>query len=403
MRHFIALGLLVIQLPAMAQSLIDNPTIRNRIQREANNLPIFFTTLEDGMITLDRNVEKEMLVFTHPLSERSASKAGLRLLPVSRRQLQKTLQPILEDGDIVLSFRTEWASGGAYPSIQMGISHAGVIYKDGANIANIDYPLNAEYVGKLDSKHYKETKLLHVIRPRNLTSTQKKNIRDWSKLYVSKRSQIYPAKVSFNTDYSAPRFDPNAKEPLSFVKDIANHALGLPAKSQTVFCSEFAWVLLALKDCSTTKDRNEFSKAGIPSCVSPSFDPMPALGDFVQTQSPSDNAGLADGPLLLLQKLNLPANELVPTIQSAFTASARSSMSSGHRAVAEEFAPLFAPLENYYLAYNSNDPQVLGLKRIFNQQMKRNYSPTGYMINTLLPENNDQRAMDYVTTIVFID
>jgi hypothetical protein len=392
-----------ISVSALAQNLALSPVVRSKILGQAKELPVFFTTTEDGMLDLSRLQEDQMINFEHPLSEKSPVKAGLRFMPVSRRNLQKTLAPILQEGDIVLSFRSEWAGGGAYPSVQMGISHAGVIYKEGSTVANIDYPLNAEYVGKLDSKHYKETPLLHVIRPRNLSATQKKNLNDWAKLFVAQRASIYPAKVSFNGDYSTPRFNPNAAEPLSFVKDIARHALGMTAPAQTVFCSEFAWVLLALKDCSTTANKNDFQKTGIPSCVAPSFKPLPALGDFLQTQSDADQAGLADGPVLMMQKLELSGADLAKTITDIFVASATSRMSPGHRDVANEFAPLFAPLENYYKGYNSGAMEILGLKQIFNTKMNANYSPTAFMVNTLLPETNDHRAMDYVATLVFID
>jgi hypothetical protein len=209
--------------------------------------------------------------------------------------------------------------------------------------------------------------------------------------------------VSFNKDYSAPRFNPNAAEPLSFVKDIARHALGMNAPTQTVFCSEFAWVLLALKDCSPSIHKNDFQDNGIPRCVSPSFKPLPALGDFLQSQNDADQAGLADGPVLMMQKLELSGADLAKTISDVFVASGTSRMSQGHRDVANEFAPLFAPLENYYKGHNSGAMEILGLKQIFNTKMNANYSPTAYMLNTLLPETNDHRAMDYVATLVFID
>lgn len=392
-----------ISFSALAQNLALSPVVRSKILGEAKELPVFFTTTEDGMLDLPRALEDQMINFEHPLSEKAPVKAGLRFMPVSRRNLQKTLAPLLQEGDIVLSFRSEWVGGGAYPSVQMGISHAGVIYKEASTVANIDYPLNAEYVGKLDSKHYKETRLLHVIRPRDLSTTQKKNLNDWAKLFVSQRASIYPAKVSFNVDYSAPRFNPNTAEPLSFVKDIARHALGMTAPVQTVFCSEFAWVLLALKDCSPTTNKNDFQKTGIPSCVSPSFKPLPALGDFLQTQSDADQAGLADGPVLMMQKLELSGSDFAKTITDIFVASATSRMSQGHRDVANEFAPLFAPLENYYKGHSTGATEILGLKQIFNAKMAANYSPTAYMINTLLPASNDHRAMDYVATLVFID
>ena len=36
----------------------------------------------------------------------------------------------------------------------------------------------------------------------------------------------------------------------------------------------------------------------------------------------------------------------------------------------------------------------------FRSGIPQNYSPTSYLINTLLPANNSYRTMDYVATIV---
>ena len=403
MRLFTVLITLSVSSAALAQNLATNPAVKNRILKEAESLPVYFMTTEDGMAPLAAAMNEQMISFQHPSSLRSPVKAGLRFMPISRKNMQKTLAPLLQDGDIVLSFRSEWANGGAYPSVQMGVSHAGMIYKNGTTISNIDYPLNAEYVGNLDTKHYKETPLLHVVRPKGLSKIQKDNLNRWAKLFVSQKNTIYPNKISFNPDYSAPRFDATAKEPLSFVKDVARHALGVKASSQTVFCSEFVWVLLSLKDCHPEMNKTDFAAAGIPSCVNPSFKPLPALGDYAQSQNDADQAGLADGPLLMLQKLQLENSEMQKEISSVFAASATSRMSTGHRAVAEEFAPLFAPLEGYYKTYDAHSLQVDGIKKAFNSQMKPNYSPTAYMVNTLLPEANDHRVLDYVTTLVFID
>ena len=37
---------------------------------------------------------------------------------------------------------------------------------------------------------------------------------------------------------------------------------------------------------------------------------------------------------------------------------------------------------------------------VFNRAIPENYSPTSYLINTLLPPDNVNRTMDYVATIV---
>ena len=48
---------------------------------------------------------------------------------------------------MLLTFRSEWGGAGAYPNVQMGISHTGVAWiKDGV-LHNIDNPLDQEYLG----------------------------------------------------------------------------------------------------------------------------------------------------------------------------------------------------------------------------------------------------------------
>ena len=88
---------------------------------------------------------------------------------------------LVQTGDLLLTFRSEWGGAGAYPNVQMGISHTGVAWvKDGV-LHNIDNPLNEEYLGpgnrgELNSEHYRTLQFIHVIRPRNLTDAQRANI-----------------------------------------------------------------------------------------------------------------------------------------------------------------------------------------------------------------------------------
>lgn len=400
---FLALFSVIIAGSALAQNLAQSPAVRERILTEASELPVYYTVVDESLAQLPAAQETRMIPFEHPASQGAAQKAGLRLLPVSRKTIQTTLGSMLQDGDIVLSFRAEWAGGGAYTSVQMGVSHAGIIYKDGTTLSNVDAPLNAEYVGKLDSKHYKETRLLHVVRPRELSAAQRTNLSLWAKNLAQKRASIYPGKIAFNTDYSAPTFDPGAAEPLSFVKAIGAHAIGINAPAQSVFCSELAWAVLSLRNCHPVKDRAQFEAAGTPSCISPIFEPMRALGDVAQNGADDADAGLADGPLLVLRAIDPAKEDAEKIIKDMFTATQTSRMSQGHRDVAAEFAPLFAPLENYYKNYLSSAPEVVGLKAVFNQRMKRNYSPTAFLVNTLLPVTNNNRAFDYVATVVFVD
>ena len=78
-------------------------------------------------------------------------------------------------------------------------------------------------------------------------------------------------------------------------------------------------------------------------------------------------------------------------------------MSEGHRKLAEDLQPKFAQLETYYRSAASG--AWLGLKAqliggAISKAIPENYSPTSFLINTLLPANNSNRTMDYVATIL---
>ena len=68
----------------------------------------------------------------------------MRLVVAKRAGLAKRLAKsgLVQTGDLLLTFRAEWGGVGAYPNVQMGISHTGVAYvKDGV-VRNIDNPLD---------------------------------------------------------------------------------------------------------------------------------------------------------------------------------------------------------------------------------------------------------------------
>ena len=84
---------------------------------------------------------------------------------------------LFQTGDLLLTFRSEWGGAGAYPNVQMGISHTGIAYVKDGELHNIDNPLNEEYLGTgmradLTSEHYSTLNYIHVIRPRDLTDAR---------------------------------------------------------------------------------------------------------------------------------------------------------------------------------------------------------------------------------------
>jgi hypothetical protein len=336
---------------------------------------------------------------------------GLRLVVAKRAGLAKRLgkSGLVQTGDLLLTFRSEWGGAGAYPNVQMGISHTGLAYVKDDGMHNLDNPLTEEYLGSgmrgnLDSEHYRTLRLIHIIRPRNLTDQQRANLLDWSMRLASSARRVYPKEISFNQDYNAPKYKPGKS--IDFVKHLGQSALGLnPSGTVDMFCSEFVWSLLALRDCNPVKDAEAFKGSRIPSCVKPAMEPMRATGDYITRRGRSSYSGLAEGPLLVIDALKLPEAERDKLLKTVFVAnkSGMAKMSIGHRQVAEKFSPKFAPLEKYYLGVHGRWGPTFEARLIslgFRRSIPDNYSPTSFLINTLLPANNNRRTMDYVATIL---
>ena len=79
-------------------------------------------------------------------------------------------------------------------------------------------------------------------------------------------------------------------------------------------------------------------------------------------------------------------------------------MSEGHRKVAQTMQPKFVTLKDYYLGVSGGSViqrvRARLIRTAFNTSVPENYSPTSYLLNTLLPKDNVNRTMDYVATIV---
>jgi hypothetical protein len=110
--------------------------------------------------------------------------------------------------------------------------------------------------------------------------------------------------------------------------------------------------------------------------------------------------------MLVVDHMQLPDSQRTQILQSVFieNPAGLSKMSIGHRTLAEQMQPKFAPLKNYYLGVTGRLWQSWRAKLIgtgFNWSgIAENYSPTSYLINTLLPVDNNNRTMDYVATVV---
>ncbi len=349
----------------------------------------------------------------HPDAHDPSSPMGLRIIPMSRataaRELART--SLVQTGDVLLTVRPEWAGTGAYAAAQMGISHAGFASIRGGVVTNLDMPLTSEYVGSLDSAHYRETTMLHIMRPRGITEEQRANLRAWVTLFRERSSAIFGTTLKFNSDYGTPNY--RSGEPQTYIENLARLALGLAVTDASgapvttaVYCSEFVYALLALRDLNPSSPavrRGDFSG------IAPLFTPVPVTGTAVRdpdhhlAEPGTTAAGFADGVALAADLATTSAADRDVLVRTALTATGdMTRMSAGHRTIAEKMSPLFAQMEQYYVAADDGPDGVLDMMaKLVNEAALPNYSPAYYFINALLPES--ERSFDYVGTVVFTD
>lgn len=398
--------------PAVSKDFTYDEKVNAEMARRLK-IPVYFALPASARLALSKTVETSdrLIDFKHPDGKGAQGDVGLRLVVAKRAGMAARLgkSGLFQTGDLLLTFRSEWGGAGAYPNVQMGISHTGVAWiKDGV-LHNIDNPLNEEYLGagnrgELNSEHYRTLQFIHVIRPRNLTEAERANIVAWATRLTTGAKRVYPKELSFNQDYNAPKYQ--SGRPVEFVKQLGQIGLGQdPPGNVGMFCSEFAWSLLALRDCDPAKSGDAFKKSGIPSCVKPIMEPMKATGDYITRRGRYSYTGLAEGPLLVVDSLKLPDAERDKLLHTVFVENkaGMAKMSAGHKQVAEQYQSKFEPLEKYYLGVNGKWGPTLQARLIssgFRSGIPQNYSPTSFLINTLLPANNTYRTMDYVATIV---
>ncbi len=397
--------------PALSQEFTFDAKANEKMAKKLQ-IPVFFAVPESAYAPLPKltKTSDRLLAFKHP--DANGSNVGLRLFVANRSGLSKRLAKsgLVQTGDLLLTFRAEWGGAGAYPNIQMGISHTGIAYvKDGV-VHNLDNPMDQVYLGPrlngdLTSEHYRTLNLIHVIRPRGLTDQQRANILGWATRLGGSASKVYPSQIKFNTDYNAPKY--KSGRPVDFVKQLGQIALGQnPPGTIDLYCSEFAWSLLALKDCVPKTSGDAFKTSGIPACVKQPMQPMEAVGTYVGSRNKSSNAGLADGPLLVVDALKLPDAKRRAVLQSVFDENPEraSKMSIGHQQMSKSVQSNFAYLRSYYVTAISDNVLTRSSARVRGAFIRSivtvNYSPTSFLVNTLLPPDNTNRTMDYVATIL---
>jgi hypothetical protein len=409
----LCLGLLSATVPVSAKEFTFDEKVNQRVAKKLG-IPVYFAVPASARAPIPGNINTndQLIDFKHPDGIGKGGDVGLRVILAKRAGMGKRLAKsgLVQNGDLLLTVRPEWGGAGAYPNIQMGVSHTGIAYIKDGEVRNLDNPMNDEYLGpglkgQLNSVHYKTLNMIHIVRPRGLTEEQRARVYEWTTRLASGAKKIYPTQISFNQDYNAPKY--SSRKPYTYVKHLGQAALGQnPGGTVDMFCSEFLWSILALRDCDPNTHAADFEKSDVPSCVSPAMRPMRAAGNYVDgTGRDSSYVGLADGPLLVINALGLPQEEEDKLLKAVFVADPKglAKMSSGHRKLAQDMEPKFGPLEKYYLGVSGRGwarTKARVARTLFNRQVPDNYSPTSYLINTLLPENHPARTMDYVATIV---
>lgn len=378
------------------------------------DVPFYFSIPKDAITTaLNRQAYPYPTVWNGSLQ---SSDEGLRIIAIqqgstvashkqARREMATKLARagVLQDGDLVLTFRPELQGTMAYPHIQMGITHAGLVYTDGGVAYNIDSPLDSQYVGQFDTSHYAGNggddagaDALHIVRPRKMNDTRRAQLRTWISTLKQNLGRIngQRTQIKFQSDYLTPAYASAGKTTRQTVTTLGKIILELDTTTkQPMFCSEFAWHMLALSNCTAEEIRNAPEEGA--SCVDDVFAPMPLVASDAQS------VGLADGPLIALMKLPEPIRALnVPKI---FETGDAAKLSSGHRMVSEQVAPLMAPLQQFYMArvQGATVDMTAPVAMQLSAQMPLNYSPTAFLVQSMADE--PVRAVDYVTTLTFVN
>jgi hypothetical protein len=376
------------------------------------DIPVWFVVPKSAEAALPEKIttKDKLVAFKHP--DGKGADAGLRLIVTKRSGMRGRLarSGLVQTGDIILSMRPEWGGANAYTNIQMGITHSGIAYVKNGEVHNLDNPMNSEFLGSglrgtLSGKHYDSIRMLHIIRPRGVSETQKRNLIAWIERLTERIGDVYPGQLAFNQDYNTPKYRPGS--PSLFVKQLGQIALQQkPPGPIDMFCSEFLWSLLALKDCDPRTSADAFKASGMPACIKEPLKPMLAVGDYTGNGSTSSNAGLGDGPLLVVRSLDLPEEQGKAVLRSVFDENPErlKKISTGHLNMSKEVQSKFNFLRAYYVGSISRNPVQRARSWLrgwfIRNTVPQNYSPTAFLINTLLPSDNQNRSMDYVATVL---
>lgn len=375
--------------------------------QDLSSVPYYFAVSEEAHFDLKDKSWKKI-----PVKEVETDQAYLRgyhfpdTSAAGRRSALKQLlaKEVIQTGDIILSFRPAWEQTIPYAHVQMGVSHASIAWVENGVVRNLDMPLDLDYngaqlAGSFDSKHHLATNHYQILRPRQFGMARKNILKAWiGELRKNLGSIQTNGLLKFNPDYFATKIDklgPND----TFVTTMARILLGKNTTSTnlTMFCSEFAWALLSLTNCAP--DDAELLNETITdaACVKPIFEPMSLLKN-------KNIPGLTTGPLMVLQSLDISDSQKAELMAQLFMPGEMNGLSAGHRTLAGNpmIGKLIAALKAYYPAVlNGKNTVATSVASQVNPAGGRNYSPTSFLINSMLEQTDTERKFDYVATILF--
>ncbi|MBX3187253.1 MAG: hypothetical protein KF819_09565 [Labilithrix sp.] len=393
----------------------DQGVTASRDEGRLLDIPFYFSVPKSVVKTeIDRRAYSYPTVWNTSMEVKDA---GLRMIAIrqagtspsakraARQDMSRQLSRagVLKDGDVVLSFRPELAGTMAYPHIQMGSTHASLTYTKNGQAYNVDSPLDGEYVGQFDTLHFSGgtnasggtdlgTDALHILRPAGWDDARRAQLGKWASAVAQNRAY---GKVRFQKDYLAPIFATRRMTTKQTVTQLGKIILNQGTMDLPMYCSEFAWHMLALSSCTEAEIRAAGPDGA--ACVKPVFDPMQLAA------TDASSVGLTEGPLTTI--LSAPAADRAGLVRSVFEGGNPGRLSSGHRAVAEQVAPLMAGLSQYYGA-RAQGATVQMTSEAASQlnagvQNVPNYSPTAFLVSSM--QESGLRKIDYVATVVFVD
>lgn len=409
------------------QSVMLNPSVAFYQTYPTKN---FLTLTDVSMVPKSNDTNSVVLTDYIAMGAQSeqGSALGLRMALApqeSRLEAARSMAEsgLIQTGDIIISTRPKFANSLQYLALQLLNTHVSlaVVVKEGSRkvVYNLDMPMDAEMLGGkalgfgksvMDSNHFTEENenlMLQVLRPR-LTDAQKQNLQVWLEKALAKaqKKSIYGSSISFNSDYNSPTYREN--ENLSFVQDTARLLLGqkmLEHDHMQMFCSEFAWVMLSLKDCNP-------DGSNLNSCAQEFFKPMQMLGSVFSNGQATDQSlfGMIDGIPSLIQQTGANPQIAMNLIDFALPGLEKEAkgLSAGHKGVAQAMAPLIAQMNGYFkLTLSQNAQLIEGARAQINPLTPRNYSPTGFGVHAAMPneingQTVEQKKMDYVVTIKYV-